>query len=116
MRTIVSVRMTLLISAFLLFSSAAKTQSLSVANGKLEIGAGIGPMFFLGDLGGSSGKGTTFLKDVDLPLTKLNKGLYINVYPTEWLGLRLAGNISYLQGDDAQAPNKGGGRKISHTT
>lgn len=112
MRTNVPVRLSVLICAFLLFSSAGKTQSFSVANGKLEIGAGIGPMFFLGDLGGSYGRGKTFVKDIDFPLTKLNKGLYINVYPTEWLGFRLAGNLSYLQGDDAQAPNKGGAERF----
>lgn len=108
MRTIVPVRLTVLTCAFLLLSSAGKTQSFSFANGKIEIGAGIGPMFFLGDLGGSKGTGKTFIKDVDLPLTNLNKGLYINFYPAEWLGFRLAGNISHIEGDDAQTPNKGG--------
>ena len=112
MRTIVPVRLFVLICAFLLLGSAVKAQSLSLANGRLEIGAGIGPMFFLGDLGGSLGRGKTFIKDLDFPLTKLNKGLYINIYPAEWLGFRLAGNISYLEGDDAQAPNKGGDERI----
>ena len=70
----------------------------------LKLGLGIGPMFFLGDLGGSAGVGKTFIKDLDLPLTKLSKGLYLNYYPTEWLGLRIAGNLGYLEGDDAEAP------------
>ncbi len=108
MRTIVPVRLFVLICALLLFSSAGKTQSFSIANGKIEIGAGIGPMFFLGDLGGSKGTGKTFIKDVDLPLTKLNKGLYMVIYPAEWLGFRIAANISHVEGDDAQTPDKGG--------
>jgi len=65
-------------------------------------------MFFLGDLGGSAGEGKTFIKDLDLPLTKLNKGLYLNFYPTEWLGFRIAGNLGHIEGNDAQAPAKGG--------
>jgi hypothetical protein len=82
------------------------------ADGRFEVGLGIGPSFFLGDLGGSKGIGKTFVKDVDFPLTKLMKGLYINVYPAEWLGFRLAANIGYLEGDDAQAPNKGGAERF----
>jgi hypothetical protein len=112
MRIIVPVRLSVLICALLLFSSAGKTQSFSIANGKIEIGAGIGPMFFLGDLGGSYGRGKTFVKDLDFPLTKLNKGLYVNIYPVEWLGFRIAGNVSYVEGDDAQAPNKGGAERF----
>ena len=65
-------------------------------------------MFFLGDLGGTAGVGKTFVKDLNLPLTKLSKGVYLNYYPTEWLGLRVAGNLGYLEGDDSQAPAKGG--------
>jgi len=65
-------------------------------------------MFFLGDLGGSAGVGKTFLKDLDLPLTKLSKGFYLNYYATEWLGFRVAGNMGYVEGDDAEAPAKGG--------
>jgi hypothetical protein len=86
----------------------AKSQSISTSNGKLELGLGIGPMFFLGDLGGAAGIGKTFVKDLDLPLTKLCKGLYLNYYPTEFIGLRLAGNLGHLEGNDAEAPAKGG--------
>jgi hypothetical protein len=68
-------------------------------------------MFFLGDLGGSAGVGKTFIKDLDFPLVKLSKGAYLNFYPTEWLGFRVAGNLGYLEGDDAQAPAKGGGEE-----
>jgi hypothetical protein len=74
----------------------------------VEIGLGIGPVFFLGDLGGAQGIGRTFIKDIDYPLTKLNTGLFVGVAPTEWLGFRVAFNTCVLQGDDKQAPNKGG--------
>jgi hypothetical protein len=112
MRTTVPVRLAVLTCLFLYLSPHCKAQSFSLANGKIEIGAGIGPTFFLGDLGGSEGRGKTFVKDVDFPLTKLNKGLYLNFYPAEWLGFRVAGNLSYLEGDDAQAPNKGGAERF----
>lgn len=109
MRTSVpTVRLSVLICLLTLYSLQSNSQSLSTGNGKFEIGLGLGPMFFLGDLGGSAGVGKTFIKDLDLPLTKLNKGLYVNYYPTEWFGLRLAGNLGYVEGDDAQAPAKGG--------
>ncbi len=93
---------------FITSTSRAFSQSIFSETGKWEAGIGLGPMFFLGDLGGSAGIGKTFVKDVDLPLTKLSKGLFINYNPAEWLGVRFALNHSVVQGDDAQAPNKGG--------
>jgi Domain of unknown function (DUF6089) len=103
-----AVRLPVLVCLFISLSLTSRSQSISSSNGKLEIGLGIGPMFFLGDLGGSAGVGKTFIKDLDVPLTKLNKGLYLNYYPTEWFGFRIAANHGVVEGDDAQAPNKGG--------
>jgi hypothetical protein len=74
----------------------------------VEVGIGLGPLFFLGDLGGAAGIGRTFIKDIDYPLTKLSKGLFIGVAPREWIGFRLAVNTGVLEGDDKEAPNKGG--------
>jgi len=113
MRTSVPpVRLSVLIFFLTIFSLPSRSQSVSVADGRFEVGLGIGPSFFLGDLGGAKGIGKTFVKDVDFPLTKLMKGLYLNVYPAEWLGFRIAGNLGYLEGDDAQAPNKGGAERF----
>jgi len=72
------------------------------------VGLGLGPVFFLGDLGGAAGIGRTFIKDIDYPLTKLSKGLFIGVSPREWIGFRVAFNTGVLEGDDKEAPNKGG--------
>jgi hypothetical protein len=96
--------------AFIVISSSFKSfsQSITFANGKVEAGVGLGPLIFLGDLGGAVGIGRTFIKDVDYPLTKLSKGVFIGVAPNEWLGFRLAINTGVLEGDDKQAPNKGG--------
>jgi len=91
-----------------LFSSRAYSQSITTGDGKVELGFGFGPMFFLGDLGGSAGIGRDFLKDVDFPLTKLSKMIFVNYYPAEWVGFRLALNHGTLMGNDAEAPNKGG--------
>ncbi len=113
MRTIVLlVRPAVLTCLFAFFSFNSQSQSISFQNGKYELGLGLGPMFFLGDLGGSEGKGKTFIKDLDLPLTKLNKGLFLNYYPVEWLGFRLAANLGMVEGDDKQAPNKGGAERF----
>jgi len=109
MRTLVlNVRLSVLVCFLTILSLQSHTQSITTGNGKIELGLGLGPMFFLGDLGGSEGIGKTFIKDLDLPLTKLNKGIYLNFYPVEWVGLRLAGNLGHVEGDDAQAPAKGG--------
>lgn len=112
MRTSVPTVRSCVLTFCLFLTFSASPQSVSLADGKIELGVGLGPSFFLGDLGGSKGIGKTFVKDVDLPLTKLCKGLYINIYPTEWLGFRLAGNLGQLEGDDAQAPNKGGAERF----
>jgi hypothetical protein len=99
-----------IVFALLLMSVSYKSFSQSIAggNGKVEVGIGLGPLFFLGDLGGSKGIGRTFVKDVDFPLTKLCKGVFLNITPNEWLGFRVAANLGVLEGDDKLAPNKGG--------
>jgi len=107
-----AVRILVLILSLNLFSFRSNSQSITTGNGKFEVGLGFGPMFFLGDLGGSAGIGRDFLKDVDFPLTKFSKMIYANYYPAEWLGFRLALNHGQLQGSDAEAPDKGG-REIS---
>ena len=109
MRTIVpGVRTLVLISLLVSSSLTSLSQSITSGDGKFEIGLGIGPLFFLGDLGGSPGTGKTFVKDVDFPLTKVSKGLYLNIYPVEWFGFRIAANHGILEGDDAQTNDKGG--------
>jgi hypothetical protein len=110
MRTIVpGVRTLVLIVLFASFTSQSFSQSITTGNGKIELGLGIGPLFFLGDLGGNPGIGrSTWLKDVQFPLTKLSKGVYANIYPAEWLGFRLAINQGKLDGYDSVIKDKGG--------
>ena len=74
---------------------------------KVEAGLNFGPTFFLGDLGGNHGKGTTFIKDVNLELTKMMKGAFISIYPADWLGLRVAGQFTYVSGKDATISTNG---------
>lgn len=78
---------------------ASSAQHLSIAD-KVEIGLNFGPTFFLGDLGGNAGYGTKFVKDVNLELTRAMKGVFISVYPTEWLGFRAAAQYTYVEGRD----------------
>ncbi|HZI54262.1 MAG TPA: hypothetical protein VFD56_11180, partial [Chitinophagaceae bacterium] len=91
-----------------LFSSGSFSQSITTGDGKFEVGFGFGPMFFLGDLGGTAGIGRDFIKDLDFPLTTFSKKIYANYYPAEWLGFRIALNHGVLKGSDSEAPNKGG--------
>jgi len=115
MRTHVHItRFIALFVAIIFFSSRTYSQSLWGANGKWEVGLGFGPMFFLGDLGGTAGIGKPFVKDLDFPLTKISKNLYGNYYASEWLGFRLAINHGRLEGDDAEAPLKGGDEEDRH--
>ena len=53
-----------------------------------EAGFTVGPMVFLGDLGGHTGKGTTFIKDYNMNTTKIAFGAYLTAYPAQWLGFR----------------------------
>ncbi|RYF90842.1 MAG: hypothetical protein EOO03_02775 [Chitinophagaceae bacterium] len=90
----------LLCLAFL--QKTAFSQHLEFGNEKFKIEAGLnfGPSFFLGDLGGNYGKGTHFLKDLNLEETRLMKGAFVSVYPADWIGFRVAAQITYLSGDD----------------
>jgi hypothetical protein len=110
--TVPGVRTLVLICTFLSLSFSSFSQSITTGNGKYEFGIGIGPMYFLGDLGGHSGEGTTFLKDLNMPMIKLSKGIYANIFPAEWIGFRIAANHGVLEGDDAVINDKGGAERF----
>jgi hypothetical protein len=73
---------------------------LSSSNNRWEIGLNVGPISFLGDLGGNKGKGTIGPKDNNIPVTNMVGGISASYYPVEWLGLRAAVNIGQMEGDD----------------
>ncbi len=113
MKTIVPIVRTMAFATVLfLFTQKTQGQAITLQNGKVEVGLGIGPSFFLGDLGGQRGIGQPFIKDINIPLTKLSKGIYLNLYPAEWIGFRVSLNHMVVEGDDAEIDNKGG-REIS---
>ncbi|HEY6899078.1 MAG TPA: hypothetical protein VI233_00485 [Puia sp.] len=72
------------------------------------MGFTVGPMVFLGDLGGHAGKGTTFIKDYNMATTKLAFGAYIAAYPMQWLGFRGSLTYSSIEGADNEIKPKGG--------
>jgi hypothetical protein len=82
-------------------TSTAQHAMLGLGNAKIEAGINFGPTFFLGDLGGKVGRGTTFIKDLNYELTKLMKGAFVTVYPNEWVGFRVAGQYTYVEGIDS---------------
>jgi hypothetical protein len=109
MRKTVPGRSLLALTLFVLFSlTDIKAQSVTFGNGRMELGAGIGPLFFLGDLGGNHGVGTRFTKDVNFPTVRMVKGIFAQYYIREWLGVRLAGNFGQLEGADRHINDAGG--------
>jgi len=91
----------LLLISFTILSHTYSQAFLFGEKVKWEVGLNFGPSFFLGDLGGNSGKGTNNVKDLNFEFTKLMKGAFVTMYPKNWVGLRLAVNYTYLEGDDA---------------
>ena len=85
------------------------SQHLMFQTGKVkwEAGMDFGPSFFLGDLGGHRGKGTTLVKDLNFNFTNLMKGVFVTAYPSDWFGFRFAIQTGKLEGDDAIITTKG---------
>src|ERR1700758_474402 len=96
----------LFVAVTLCFSSSVFAQE--DAQKTTEAGISVGPMVFLGDLGGHAGKGTTFIKDYNMNTTKLAIGGYYAMYPTQWLGFRLSLNYGSIEGNDQDIKPKGG--------
>ena len=92
-----------------LFVQRSNSQSLIISGerARFEVGFNIGPSFFLGDLGGHSGKGKRFVKDLNLPLTQLMTGVFATCYPNKGLGIRLAAQYGKLSGEDNIINTKG---------
>ncbi len=102
LQNLIKRRLIAIVVALLLCGSAgAQHLMLGLGDAKVEAGLNFGPTFFLGDLGGKVGKGTTFIKDLNYQLTKLMKGAFITVYPNEWMGFRVAGQYTYVEGIDS---------------
>jgi hypothetical protein len=93
-------RVLLLLLSFVILSNSYSQAFLFGQKVKWEVGLNFGPSFFLGDLGGNSGKGTNDIKDVNLEFTKMMKGVFVTAYPKGWLGVRLAADVTYLEGSD----------------
>ena len=95
------------LSILSLFSCVSYGQ-LTESTSHFEAGLTVGPSNFLCDLGGNMGRGTTFLKDNNIQMTKLTFGGFVSYHPNEFLAFRLALNFGTLEGDDAIIKPKGG--------
>jgi hypothetical protein len=100
LRKFVQKRVLLLLISFAILSTSYSQAFLFGKKVKWEVGLNLGPSFFLGDLGGNSGKGTNDLKDINPQFTKMMKGGFVTAYPKDWVGLRLAADVTYLEGSD----------------
>ena len=90
----------LLLISFIFLGNSYSQAFLFGEKIKWEVGLNFGPSFFLGDLGGNSGKGTNDIKDINLEFTKMMKGVFVTAYPKGWMGIRLAADVTYLEGSD----------------
>jgi hypothetical protein len=94
--------------SFLVLLSITSFGQITESSSHFEAGVTVGPSNFLGDLGGHMGKGTTFIKDNNIQMTKLTVGGFLSYHPNELLAFRLGLNIGSLEGDDAIIKPKGG--------
>src|SRR4051812_22530319 len=94
--------------SLLIFISLFTFGQPAESSSHFEAGITVGPSNFLGDLGGNMGRGTPFLKDNNIQMTKLTMGGFISYHPNELFAFRLALNIGTLEGDDAIIKKKGG--------
>ena len=73
-----------IVTAISFFSVKSYSQYIFMDKPIYEIGLNIGPSNLLGDLGGRYGTGKTFLKDNNIQMTKLMKGAYLTIRPSEF--------------------------------
>lgn len=92
----------------LTFYQPAFSQSLTFGNPGIEVGLNIGPMNFLGDVGGNYGKGRRFLKDNNFEFFRLMKGAYVTASLAPAISARFAINFGRLEGHDSAINGKGG--------
>lgn len=98
----------LLLSSICFLSNHSYGQYIFFNKPVYELGISAGPSNLLGDLGGTYGTGKTFLKDNNIQMTKLLKGVHFTVRPSEFLGITLAANFTTLEGADSIIVDKGG--------
>jgi Domain of unknown function (DUF6089) len=104
---------------FTLFSvfafHTAKSQYVIFGKPVYEAGITFGPGNFLGDLGGNSGKGQGFLKDNNFQITSVFGGVFLTMFPSEFLGVRFNYTMGKLQGADSIISGKGGWEEARKT-
>lgn len=105
--TLQLLRVSLALACTLCFTSVGFSQ-LAFTNGDLEAGFTLAPSNFLGDLGGTKGKGGPFLKDNNLSNTKLMASAHISTKVNNYLSLRLAGSFGTIAADDGMIEGMGG--------
>ncbi|MEZ4979310.1 MAG: DUF6089 family protein [Chitinophagales bacterium] len=71
-----------------------------------ELGLSIGSSHLLGDFGGGPGKGTIFVKDIDLQSSRLAAGLFYRYNFAKFLALRGEFTYAALSSDDAFSANE----------
>lgn len=98
-------RLSVMVISCLLTLANVNAQEKSGFFQKVEVGVSTGPLFFLGDLGGNTGAGARFFKDIDWPETKLGAGIQLNFFPNKWISVRTAYFHGAVAGNDLHSPN-----------
>ncbi len=98
----------LCLAATLAIGTAKVKAQYYESNAFVEAGFTIGGSNLLSDLGGTMGKGATFLKDNNFPATRIAAGAFITYHPVNYLGFRLSGNYGKYYADDALIKGRGG--------
>lgn len=95
------------LSLIALATAQSSFSQIGVFN-EFEAGVTVGPSNFLGDLGGTKGRGRGFLKDNNFPMTKLMVGAHLTGYFNPFFAVRLAANYGTLEGNDEIIKGQGG--------
>ncbi|MEO6930182.1 MAG: hypothetical protein ABI151_01065 [Chitinophagaceae bacterium] len=107
-RMLPMLRVICVLALTLIVLSIKSFSQLSINTSDLEAGITIAPSNFLGDLGGTKGKGGNFLKDNNLSNTRILVSGHVSVRATDWLYARLAATYGNIGGDDAMIKANGG--------
>jgi hypothetical protein len=106
--TPISILKSRLVALAICFGACSSGMGQWHSNTTWETGISMGPIVFMGDLGGNPGVGKPLLKDYNIPSTRYAFGAYITCYPQPWLGVRFMINHGVLYGSDALTNAKSG--------
>lgn len=92
----------LFLTTFIIIAQVADAQSTRWKRMRYEFFGGIGATNFLGELGGSDQKGSTFLKDLEITETRFGGTLGARYWILQRFAVQTALSFGYVRGDDSK--------------